>query len=602
MSISVSVVVPVYRNAQSLRELWARIRDTLTPSYPDFELILIDDGSPDDSWAIIQEISRSHQQVKGLRLSRNFGQHPAIAAGFDRASGDVVVLMDADLEDQPECLPELIGRLNKDVDIVYTIKAGDSSSGFTRFTSSMFHRLFSYATRTSVPQGIGTMRAFNRKVLYAIRSYPEHNVLFGPLMFFIGFPYEAITVERDRRRHGESSYTFLKRLSLAARSLTSYTDILHQAFLVLGAAIVALVVFYGLIVALQSVFMGVKLPPGLTLILLINVFAIGIMMVGFGVVGNYVYRVYQEVLNRPRYLVAREVNFSSGMGSHPSPSFYIKQSSDAMSKSTIDANIEVHTRMADRYDSEEPHFRSENQQKVRDRLKKLRLRAPGGRLLDVGCGTGFIVHLAADIFDEIHGVDITPAMMARIQKDKGNITLHESRAENMPFPDASFDAVTAYSFVDHVEDQGALLREIARVLKPGGVFYADLMPHRQFWRALSELRGVDPGSLSDIVSRETAMVVENDKKVEEQFGIEAETFRRAEPGKAAGGIDPVELREVALRSGFRVCETSYDWYLGQGAVMHGQSFADSEVIEGYLRRALPLTNHLFKYVYIHAVR
>jgi SAM-dependent methyltransferase len=189
-----------------------------------------------------------------------------------------------------------------------------------------------------------------------------------------------------------------------------------------------------------------------------------------------------------------------------------------------------------------------------------------------------------------------------VRTDNGNITLHESRAEKMPFPDASFDAVTAYSFVDHVEDLGALLSEVARVLKPGGVFYADLIPHRQFWRALNELKSTDPSSFSDIIAREAAMVTENDRKVEEQFGIEAETFRRAEPGKEAGGIDPFELRDTALRSGFKSCETTYDWYLGQGAVMHGQSFADSAVIEAYLRRTLPLTNHLFKYVYVHAVR
>lgn len=273
-----------------------------------------------------------------------------------------------------------------------------------------------------------------------------------------------------------------------------------------------------------------------------------------------------------------------------------------MSKSVIDANIEVHTRMVARYDREEPHFRTENQEKIRARLKLLRESVPGGRLLDVGCGTGFIIHLAADIFDEIHGVDITPAMMARVRTDNGNITLHESRAEKMPFPDASFDAVTAYSFVDHVEDLGALLSEVARVLKPGGVFYADLIPHRQFWRALNELKSTDPSSFSDIIAREAAMVTENDRKVEEQFGIEAETFRRAEPGKEAGGIDPFELRDTALRSGFKSCETTYDWYLGQGAVMHGQSFADSAVIEAYLRRTPPLTNHLFKYVYVHAVR
>jgi ubiquinone/menaquinone biosynthesis C-methylase UbiE len=273
-----------------------------------------------------------------------------------------------------------------------------------------------------------------------------------------------------------------------------------------------------------------------------------------------------------------------------------------MKKDVLDANIEVHTRMVQRYEAEEPHFRPENQEKVRRRLAALRERAPGGRLLDVGCGTGFIIHLAVGLFDEIHGVDITPAMMERVRTDRGNITLHQSTAEAMPFADATFDAVTAYSFVDHVADQGALLREVARVLKPRGIFYADLIPSRMFWRALTSLDPEAEHRASDIVRRETDMVRENDKKVERQFGIPAELFRRAEPGKEEGGIDPAAFCVAALRSGFASCEASFDWFLGQGAVMHGQSFADAAVVEAWLRRVSPLADHLFKYVYFHAVK
>jgi ubiquinone/menaquinone biosynthesis C-methylase UbiE len=273
-----------------------------------------------------------------------------------------------------------------------------------------------------------------------------------------------------------------------------------------------------------------------------------------------------------------------------------------MNKDVLDANIDVHTRMVERYDAEEPHFRPENQEKVRGRLKALRGRVPGGRLLDVGCGTGFIIHLALGTFDEIHGVDITPAMMQRVRTGAGNITLHQSPAEKMPFPDASFDAVTAYSFVDHVADQAALLREVARVLRPGGIFYADLIPSRLFWAAVSPLKPNGGRRYSDIVAREAEMVTANDKKVEQQFGIAAELFRRAEPGKEEGGIDPAAFRDTAMRCGFASCEIAFDWFLGQGAVMHGQSFADAAVVEAYLRRVSPLADHLFKYVYFHAVK
>jgi dolichol-phosphate mannosyltransferase len=306
-SPSVSVVVPVYGNAESLLELSQRVADALTPNYPQFELILIDDGSPDNSWTIIQQLAIADPRIKGLRLSRNFGQHPAIAAGFDCASNDIIVLMDADLEDRPENLPSLIGRLGPDVDIVYTIKVG--AQGESRVTSDLFHRLFSRITAgTDVPKNIGTLRAFSRKVLEAIRTYTEYDVLFGPLMFFIGFRSVFVEVQRDIRRHGRTSYTFRKRLQLALRSLVSYTDVPNRMLLMVGTTIVVAAASYAVAVALQALFFGAKLPPGLTLIVLLNVGFIGITMMSLGIIGSYIFRVYQEVLRRPRYLVAQQVN------------------------------------------------------------------------------------------------------------------------------------------------------------------------------------------------------------------------------------------------------------------------------------------------------
>src|SRR5260221_4853015 len=120
--VSVSIIVPVYCNAESLPHLWQRLRNALNAVYPDFELLVVDDGSRDGSWQLIKQLSMSDPRVKGIKLSRNFGQHPAIAAGFDRALGDKIVLMDADLEDRPENIPVLLEQLGPDVDIVYTLK------------------------------------------------------------------------------------------------------------------------------------------------------------------------------------------------------------------------------------------------------------------------------------------------------------------------------------------------------------------------------------------------------------------------------------------------------------------------------------------------
>jgi dolichol-phosphate mannosyltransferase len=319
-SPSVSVVVPVYGNAESLPELSRRTAEALAPRYPKFELILIDDGSPDNSWSVIQRLAIADSRVKGIRLSRNFGQHPAIAAGFDCASNEVIVLMDADLEDRPESLPGLIERLSPEVDIVYTIKSGVRSE--SRLTSALFHKVFSRITATStVPENIGTLRAFNRKVLEAIRAHTEYDVLFGPLMFFIGFSSVFVEVARDTRRHGRTSYTFRKRLRLAVRSLISYTDLPNRVFLIFGALIVGAAALYAATVAAQALLFGAQLPPGLTLIVLLNVLFIGITMMSLGIIGSYIFRVYQEVLRRPRYLITQQVNMTEAADRKPAQDF-----------------------------------------------------------------------------------------------------------------------------------------------------------------------------------------------------------------------------------------------------------------------------------------
>jgi len=265
----------------------------------------------------------------------------------------------------------------------------------------------------------------------------------------------------------------------------------------------------------------------------------------------------------------------------------------------VDANVEVHTAMAASYDRTEPHFRPENRRKVRANLERLRSRT-GPRLLDIGCGTGFIIGLAADLFAEVHGVDITQAMLDRVDLTQGNITLHRALAERTPFPDSGFDAVTAYSFIHHLGDYTEVLREVRRVLRPGGVFYVDLDPNRSFWGAVAAAEVVlakSGAAASDIVAREIESVLHTDDRVEKDFRISAETFNLAEHYKdIRGGIDAREFSDAALGAGFASCEVHYEWFLGQGAVMHGQSGEDAARVEAYLQRALPVSEPLFKYL------
>jgi polyisoprenyl-phosphate glycosyltransferase len=306
--ISISIVVPVYRDGRSLVELSSRVSQSLTEKYPNYELILVDDGSPDDSWSVVSKLAAVDPRVKGIRLSRNFGQHPAIAAGFDRARGDVIVLMDADLEDRPEDILTMVEKLGPQTDIVYTIKEGERGGILQRITSMAFHQVFANITGTRVPMEMGTLRAFKRKVLTAIQAHREYNVLFGPLMVSIGFPSEFIKVQRDTRDERLSTYTFRRRLSLAGKTLASYTNIPHRIFLTTGAIAVSGSLLYSMAILLDFLFFGRQLPPGLTLVTLAVFVSMGLTLMGLGVIGLYVFRVYQEVLARPRYLVAEQLN------------------------------------------------------------------------------------------------------------------------------------------------------------------------------------------------------------------------------------------------------------------------------------------------------
>jgi ubiquinone/menaquinone biosynthesis C-methylase UbiE len=263
------------------------------------------------------------------------------------------------------------------------------------------------------------------------------------------------------------------------------------------------------------------------------------------------------------------------------------------------ANIQVHTRMVDEYQNE-PHFRPENRAKVRKVLESLRA-STGGRLLDIGCGTGFIINLARDLFDEIHGVDVTPAMLAKIDTADGKIKLHNVPAEALPLPDGYFDLVSSYAFIHHVENYRHVLEEAYRVLRKGGVLYVDLEPNREFWRVMSRLEGLkssaDNAVFSDLVEKEIHSVLHTDEDVQKQFGIDESTFNKAEYTKAIlGGIDASEFTQHCQQIGFSKCEPQFQWFLGQGAIMHGQSFEAAAVIEAYLNRVLPVSEGLFKYV------
>jgi len=270
------------------------------------------------------------------------------------------------------------------------------------------------------------------------------------------------------------------------------------------------------------------------------------------------------------------------------------------------SNVEVHTRMAGSYNRDEPHFRPENKAKVRANLLRITEKVGTGRMLDIGCGTGFVISLVAETFDEIHGIDPTSAMLEQVDTGDGNVTIHKGVAEELPFESASFDLVTAYSVFHHLADHRPALTEAARVLRRGGVLYVDLEPNHAFWRSIHEVEqkyGSRFDELDEIVAREVQAVLHVEDDIYERFAIARETFRSAEYIKShLGGFEPAEFEADAIAAGFSSCETTHEWFLGQATLMHGPTPTDAVTVETHLRRALPVSAPLFKYLRFEATR
>lgn len=303
---TVSVVIPVYNNAATLRELVQRITSTIEATGREFEIVLVNDGSADASWSVLVECAERDQRVLAVAHSRNFGQHPAIRAALERATGDITVLMDADLQDIPEEMPRLLAGLDDpDVDIVYTTwTMTDGSRG--RLTSRVFHRLFSWVSEHQVPQNIGTYRAFRRPVREALLAYPERGVVYGPLMAQMGFSSAYVGVDRQPPP-GRSSYSWRRRLQLAGASLIGYGSAIFKVTMLMGFSLAALSSLYLVVLVLQYAIGGRPLPNGLSLLIAITVLLSGVMLFAMGVIIAYLMAVFREVLGRPVSHVSRHV-------------------------------------------------------------------------------------------------------------------------------------------------------------------------------------------------------------------------------------------------------------------------------------------------------
>jgi dolichol-phosphate mannosyltransferase len=299
-----SVVVPFYREGRLVDRFFAVTLPVLSALGSDFEVIAVDDGSDDDTFDRLAAIARREPAVRALRLSRNFGHQVALSAGLDHAGGDVVVLMDGDLQDPPELVPELLARWREGLDVVYAVRARRAGEGVAkRLSALLFYRLLRFLSDQDIPPDTGDFRLMGRNVLEALRRFPERDRFLRGMIASIGFAQGPVYFERPARAGGAAKYTLRKLLRLAGAGIFSFSRRPLQVATWLGLVVSGLAALYLTWVFGRALFAHSAGNSGWASTLCTLLFLGGVQLICLGVMGEYVGRIYDEVKQRPLYVV-----------------------------------------------------------------------------------------------------------------------------------------------------------------------------------------------------------------------------------------------------------------------------------------------------------
>lgn len=303
----ISIVVPVFNEEENIMEFYKRVTDVMSHEPYDYEIIYIDDGSTDTSAGLLYELSQKDKRVQAYLFSRNFGHQLALTCGMDHADGDAVITMDGDLQHPPELLPRLLRLWEEGFEVVQTVRqATKDASAFKNFTSSTYYTLINMMSKVRITPGGSDFRLLDRKAVLAFRMFRERARFIRGLINNMGFKYTMVEFVAPPRFAGTSKYSLHKMLHFALDGITAFSNLpLRWAFyigIVMGLASLALLthVFYVKYISNDAV-------PGWASMLCPVLFLGGIQLMGIGIVGEYVGRIFEEVKQRPLYIVSRHL-------------------------------------------------------------------------------------------------------------------------------------------------------------------------------------------------------------------------------------------------------------------------------------------------------
>jgi polyisoprenyl-phosphate glycosyltransferase len=308
----ISIVVPMYFEEKVVKECHRRITSVATHNNLNYELLFVNDGSTDRTLELLETIANSDSHVKVISFSRNFGHQIAVTAGIDKAKGDAIVIIDADLQDPPELIPEMIRIWKQGFDIVYgKRKKRDGESWFKLTTAKVFYKFLNKMSTVNIPVDTGDFRLIDRKVAQALKQMPEHNRFLRGMASWVGFKQVALEYERKERFAGETKYPLKKMIKFALDGIFSFSVKPLKLVEYLGCTTI-LIAFILIIYTTLSPFLGFKtLTLGWTLALILIAFIGGIQLFSIGMVGEYVARIYDESKGRPLYIIEKEINLNA---------------------------------------------------------------------------------------------------------------------------------------------------------------------------------------------------------------------------------------------------------------------------------------------------
>jgi dolichol-phosphate mannosyltransferase len=307
MNLDISVIVPIFNEAGNLEELYRRLRAVVEKNLQvSYEFIFVNDGSTDDSWNIIEELHAKDSNVKGIKFSRNFGHHVAITAGMDLAKGNSIILMDADLQDQPEEIPKLYEKFMEGYDVVFGIREERQHGFMKRITSKIFIFFMNKIVDSDVPINSNIFRIMNRKVVDTINQFRERDRFITGLISFVGFKQTGIKIIHGKRFSGTTKYDFFKLLKLALNTLTSFSYKPLQIASIMGISLSLLSFLLMTYLIIKKLIFGISIL-GWTSTIVIIFFIGGVQMLFLGLLGEYIGRIYAESKRRPLYTIDKEL-------------------------------------------------------------------------------------------------------------------------------------------------------------------------------------------------------------------------------------------------------------------------------------------------------